>query len=504
MNLKNSYLSSIKWQILLMVMIGGTVLNSCKTDKFDIPLNVATIRFSQDSYAIEQNTVGGLNVVIPLSLPLEEDATAILTIDPKSTALSTQYTVTPAIPVTGIKLSLPKGSTQATFNVTSMENFEGNVTVVFDLSTATGGATISNTNASTTVTIKGKPIILPSVTTSVSSLTAFGNVNIGSTSASQSFTVTGVKLTSNVTVAAPANYGVSLDNITFSSSVTISSTAAMAAPVTVYARFQPNAGVNQAEPGSINISSGTLSAVVSVSGTEVGNATPGVLIMKEDFNYGATAGNLTAASGGVWSAYSAGGSLPVQYTGTGLTYSGYAGSGVGGALVSSNNKSSAEDDSWSFPAQGAADGAIYTSQLLNFASAPTSSDFFTSLGDGAAGATPLYYNRIYAKANGSQFTLGVDRNASATIGYTTASYDYGTTYLVVTKYDFTSGTSSIYVLSGTVPSIEPATPDATSSAGAADPTALTRVIIRQSTNLPLSVTYDGIRIATSWKAAVGL
>lgn len=489
----------------MLVLLVAAVLSSCNKYKFTIPVNTGTIRFSQNAYSIDRNAPQPTTVVLPLSLPLEQDATALVTIDASSTALSSQYTIDPLIPAEGIKLSLVKGATQVSFNIASLENFEGDVTVVLNLSTATGGVTISNTNATTTITIHGKPIVLPAIVSSVPNLPSFDNVVTGTTSTSQSYTVSGVKLTSNITLLASSSYKLSLDNVTFTSSATIGFAAANTAPVTVYVVFAPNTGSNVGISGDITMSSGTVPSVkVTLSGAEVGNAVSGILIMKDDFSYGATAGAITATSSGAWSAYSATGANASQYVTAGLSFTGYAGSGVGGALVSQNYKASAEDVSWSFTAQTSAASTIYTAQLLNFASAPTSADFFTSLGDGAAGVTPVYYNRIYAKANGGQFLLGVDRNATAAIGYSLTNYDYGTTYLVVTKYDFTNGTSSMYVLSGAIPSIEPLTPDATSSGGAVDPASLTRVVIRQSTNLPLSVTYDGVRVATSWKQAVGL
>lgn len=225
------------------------------------------------------------------------------------------------------------------------------------------------------------------------------------------------------------------------------------------------------------------------------------MISKDDLNYGPADGNITAVSGGAWTAYSAAGANTVKYVSAGLSYSGYAGSGVGGALISENRSASSEDVLWTFPPQS--NGAIYAAQLLNFTSAPATQDFFTSLGDPTS-PTPNYFNRIYAKASGGQFSIGVSRNASTTPAYATTAYDFGTTYLGVTKYEFSTGNSSMYILSGAMPVIEPATPSAVSTGAAADPASVTRVVIRQSTNSPLKVTFDGLRIATSWKQAVSL
>ncbi len=501
MNLMSSHLSSIKTRIVMLIVMLGIMLNSCKKDKITPPTNVGTIRFAASNYTIENNTIDPLTIVLPLSLPLEEDATVIVSVDNSSTISSSEYTVTPSIPTTGLTLNLAKGSTEVSFKVSSLNNFEGEKSLVLKLSSATGGLTVSNTNATATVNVKGNPIILPEIKTSTSSL-AFGSVITSTNSASQSYTVTGVKLISNLTITASTNFQVSLDNVAFSSSVTIPFATANAAPVTVYARFRAITGINQTVTGSITHSSGTIADnIVAVSGIEYGVAAPGVLIKKEDFAY-ATAGNLTAVTGGAWTAFSQALVNPIQYVTTGLNYTGYSGSGAGGALVTTNYSGNAEDASWSFPAQSS--GTIYMAQMMNFTSAPATADFFYAIGDGAAGATPVYYNRFYAKSNGGQLSLGLSRNATTTPAYSATGLDYGTTYLVVVKYEFATGNSSMYILNGTVPLIEPASPNVVSTGGAADPSSLTRAVVRQSTNLPLKATIDGIRVATSWKEAVGL
>lgn len=500
MKLMSSHLSSIKTCSVIVIMLLGVMLNSCKKESISAsPTNVGTIRFASNAYTIENNTIEPLTIVLPLSLPLEQDATVLVSIDNSSTISSSEYTVTPAIPATGITLSLPKGSTEVSFKVSSLNNFEGEKSLILKLSAATGGLTVSNTNATATINVKGNPIILPEIKTSTSSL-AFGNVVTTTTSTSQSYTVTSVKLTSDLAITASANFQVSLDNIAFASTVTIPFATANAAPITVYARFRALTGINQTVPGTITHSSGSLpDNTMTVSGVEYGVAAPGILIKKEDLNY-STAGNLTAVTGGAWTAFSQSLVNPIQYVTTGLNFPGYTGSGIGGALVTTNYSGNAEDATWSFPAQSS--GVVYTAQMINFTSAPTTADFFLSVGDGTTG-TPVYYNRIYAKANGGQLSVGLGRN-SATAAYSATNLDYGTTYLLVHKYEFTTGTSSLYILSGAPSVIEPPTPNAISATAGADPASLTRVVIRQSTNLPLKATIDGIRVATSWKEAVGL
>lgn len=502
MNLKTMYYSNIKTRMLLAIMLLGVALNSCKTNELTPPTNVGTIRFAANSYTIENNTIEPLTVVLPLSLPLEQDATAIISVDGSSTIASSEYTITPSIPSNGLTLSLPKGSTEISFKVSSLNNFEGDKKLVLKLTSATGGLTVANADAITTITIKGNPIILPEIKVSESSI-AFGNTVTTTTSPSKTYVVTGVKLTSNLVITASTNFQVSLDDVTFGSTLTIPAATANLAPITVYTRFRALTGVNQTVNGTITNASGTLpDAVVATSGIEYGVAAPGVLLKAENFSYGAS-GALTTVSAGAWVPFSQSLVNPIQYVSTGLTYPGYGGSGVGGALVTSNYSGNAEDSSWNIPSTSS--GVIYAAQLMNFNSAPAATaDFFYSFGDGASATTPLYFNRFYAKASGSQVSLGLSRNATTTPAYASLLLDVGTTYLVVTKYEFATGNSSTYILTGAPSIIEPATPNIISTGGSANPTAITRMAVRQSTNLPLKVTIDGIRIATSWKEAVGL
>ncbi|WP_345955794.1 hypothetical protein [Mucilaginibacter sp. PAMB04168] len=495
MSLKNFKLMKLEYATVCMIALICILFSGCQKNKFDVPVNTATIRFSESAYTIERNALEPLTVRLPLSLPLEEDATAVITVDNSSTADASEYVVTPSLAATGIEMKLAKGATEATFQVASADNFEGDRTLVFKITSAKGGVIVSSTNASAVINIKGKPIILPSIGTSVTDLPSFGNVITTTASASSMYTVSGVKLSADVTITASANFQVSLNNITFTNTVSIPFATANASPVPVYARFVPNTGSNQGISGTITHSSGTLpDVVVNVIGVEYGNAAAGVLIMKDDFEYGSTAGNLKDLSSGNWTLFS-GTVNPARYITAGLTFPGYVGSGKGGAVISENGAGSREDYSRSFTAQS--DGVLYTSQLVNFASSPAAGDFYTSWRDPAA----AYFNRIYVKDNGGKLNLGIAKS-SATTSYSTTAYEYGQTYLLVTKYDFASGISSLYILSSAPPLIEPAVADATTNVGAG-PASLINIIIRQNTGV-LTTTMDGIRVATSWKQAVGL
>lgn len=99
----------------------------------------------------------------------------------------------------------------------------------------------------------------------------FADVSPNSVSASQTFVFAAAGY-GNITIAAPASYELSLDNISFSSSIIVSSADALIGK-TVYARFAPTAK----EP--------TISGVLTITGTslnkEIGSLT-GSSILKED------------------------------------------------------------------------------------------------------------------------------------------------------------------------------------------------------------------------------
>lgn len=98
-------------------------------------------------------------------------------------------------------------------------------------------------------------------------LADFGSVNNGQESVSQSYTVNGATLTQSITVTASANYLVSSNNIDFTATASLPSTGG-----TVYVKFAPTSGADQAIAGTItHKSQGAVSVVVNVTGTEAGN-----------------------------------------------------------------------------------------------------------------------------------------------------------------------------------------------------------------------------------------
>lgn len=475
----------------ITALICTLLLLACKKSAVKKPMNVGAVRFESTSYTIENNSPDSLTVVLPFSLPIEEDASITITIDNSSTINSDEYAISPAPSSNKLVLQLAKGSMETSLKVISKNNFEGDKLLVLKITEATGGLSISNANNTASITIKGEPIVLPEINVSLNTI-SFGNVAAGSTSEPRTYDVWGVKLTQDVTVTASSNFEISLDGNDYSNTLTLSASALNIAPMTVYVRFIANTGTNQSIDGFITHSSaGVQDAMISTNGIEYGNALPGILIHSDNFDYGPTAGLLKEVTD-KWPVFS--GTLnPIKYIVPGLSYPGYIGSGIGGAVVTENGSGSREDNSTAFTPQNS--GTIYVAQMINIASA-ASGDFFTSFRDPGGS----YFNRIYVRDNGGKPQIGIGKS-TATVAYSSKSYEYGQTYLLVHKYDFTTGVSSMYVLSGEIPLIEPATPDAVTSTGSG-PTSLVNICLRQNTTL-LTATFDGLRIATGWREAVG-
>jgi hypothetical protein len=215
------------------------------------------------------------------------------------------------------------------------------------------------------------------------------------------------------------------------------------------------------------------------------------VIFVENFNY--PAGDSVQMHG--WITHSSYGLQPLVVS-PGLTYTGYPSSGIGNACLLDTNMY--EDVSKNFPEQTS--GSVYSAFMVEIRYATTNGDYFYHIGPTTLGFT--YRCRVFVRDNGSSnIQFGLRKGSSGTIQYTTTTYNYGTTYLLIAKYTFnTSGDDvcDMYVISGAVPSTEPTTPDLTSSDGS-DLSDAGTVAMRNgsSANRP-SLVIDGIRISTNW------
>ena len=224
---------------------------------------------------------------------------------------------------------------------------------------------------------------------------------------------------------------------------------------------------------------------------------------EENFDYGgADNADLVVASSSSWTNHNGTGNP--GYGATGLTYAGYASSGIGGNATFTNVNGG--DINKTFSTVGS-NANIYVSFLVNLASANATDDYFFHVGPTSIGTT--FRGRIFARSNGAGWSVSLSKsNETAAVDNTILNLNQ--TYLVILKYVFSTATTSddqvgLWIYDSGVPSSEGSgtpvvTIGLTGNGTASDPSDLGTVAIRQNTTTPIG-SIDGIRVGTSWGQA---
>jgi hypothetical protein len=222
-----------------------------------------------------------------------------------------------------------------------------------------------------------------------------------------------------------------------------------------------------------------------------------ILPVTENFDF-TTGSNLTDNG---WVAHGAPGTNPITVGATTLTYPDYLNSGLGKSAILT---ASGEDDNRAF--DSAYTGSLYVSFMVNVQSATTTGDYFFHFGP--ENTTSVFCGKVFVKDDGSgNLAFGVSkRNNTGTAVYTLNSYSLNTTYLLVVKYTFNTGSTvddevSLWV-NPVLNGIEP-TADLTATDGIPDPTSLGMFALRQGGSSP-ALTIGGIRVSTSWVPESGI
>jgi hypothetical protein len=225
------------------------------------------------------------------------------------------------------------------------------------------------------------------------------------------------------------------------------------------------------------------------------------VLLTENFDY--PAGDSIGAHG--WVTFS-GTTNVLTVVSPGLTYTGYQLSGIGNACRLNNN---GYDAYKGFTGDSVTSGSLYASFMINIDSAKTGDYFFTMLPNSS---TTIFLPRVYVKDSSGTLSFGVSKgpNASAP-AYGPNGLLYHTTYLVVVKYKFNTGSTtddeiSLFVFNSTPPTTEPVTPYVgpfTSST--TDAVSLGRVVLRQgSASSAPTLNIDGILVKTAWPISAPL
>ncbi len=225
-------------------------------------------------------------------------------------------------------------------------------------------------------------------------------------------------------------------------------------------------------------------------------------ILEENFDY--TLGDSLTQHG--WVAFSGTG-VPLVVTSPGLTYTDYAGSGIGLSTMVVNGSGSRQDVYKSFTSSQSS-GSIYTSMMINVTTAPTTDDYFAAYLPSTS--TTLFNGRLYVKDDGAgniSFGISKTTSGSGAIVYGPATFTTGVTYVLVLKYTFNIGSTTddevtLYAFDGAIPATEPVSAYAGPVGGTATDLAdIDRFALRQAGSA-LTVTVDGIYTETSWNNSV--
>ena len=226
-------------------------------------------------------------------------------------------------------------------------------------------------------------------------------------------------------------------------------------------------------------------------------------VFKDDFSY-PPVDSLEGTCG--WYRSGVNTSYNIKVVSPGLTYAGYAGTGLGNTAYLSN---SGEGDVLFHNLSSAiTSGAAYMSFMLRIDSLPgTMTQGYCICYNPNTGGTNLNTRMYIKRLTGTTFNFGIYKSYS--VSYNNTVYNSNTTYLVVLKYSIVSGanndSSKIYVFSSGVPATEPSSPLAFAT-DSLDYTGQGSVCLTNNyaqTGLRgCSIKIDGIRIGTSWSSSV--
>lgn len=225
------------------------------------------------------------------------------------------------------------------------------------------------------------------------------------------------------------------------------------------------------------------------------------ILFTENFAY--PAGDSIGAYGWI---YNTGTTNTIRVATPGLTFTGYTLSGIGNQCHLANNGNDAYKD---FTADSSA--SMYTSFMLKVDSIRTGGDYFFALLPNSS--TTNYAARFYIKDSTGGVAFGCSKGTSASnpVAWTGGTYALNTTYAIVIKYTFLTGTTTddeirVYIFPATFPGSEPGSPTLGPITGpATDMNNYGRVALRQGSAITSpTVEIDGIRVTKSWNGLVGV
>lgn len=220
-------------------------------------------------------------------------------------------------------------------------------------------------------------------------------------------------------------------------------------------------------------------------------------ILSESFNYGASADTLNGVTSN-WVVHNSGSISKVQYATTSLSSPpGYV-LESGGSASFAGGSGSREDIHRTFASQNS--GSIYVAALVRISST-LNNDYFFHFNNNS------FYARVYTTNSSGKLRFGISKTGTTGSGAISSTlFNYNTTYLMVIKYTFNSGSStndfaSLWILSEPKPSELSAGNALSSDTAGNDASAIFAITIRQGASSATGI-VDEIRIANNWEDAV--
>lgn len=229
-----------------------------------------------------------------------------------------------------------------------------------------------------------------------------------------------------------------------------------------------------------------------------------ILWLEENFNYGGTSNPDITVVAPSWVRHS--GTQGPQYSASGLTYTGYPSSGIGGALSFTYGSSGVNDGDVNRKLSDSisTNQDIFVFALIRLDSARATADYFLHLGPATIGTT--FRARVFARSFGSGWAIGLSKSTETRVEDSVNVLNFNQTYLLALKYSFNTASASddlvrLYVYSTGVPVTEPGSPIVSlgpvGAGTTGDPANIGAIAIRQGTNTP-SGRIDGIRVGNTW------
>lgn len=269
--------------IVAGALLAGSV--ACKDGILDTGMydgHLPAVNFTSSALSIEENNSSALT--IPLTVyggpVVKAGSVRVRLVTGDDAVYGRDFTTIPAAEEDGsILLAIEPNQAETSFQVQVREDLESiaDKVVTFNLCEGQGGVQAGGKyTCALTIVNENLTASWLTLTPSTTELADFGSVANGAMSAPQSFTLGCEGLRDGVTFTAPSGFGLSFDEAgPYGNSLYVEASDYPATPLTIWAVFKPESGMDGEKTGNIKITTtGTSGLEIAVCGTETGNSGP--------------------------------------------------------------------------------------------------------------------------------------------------------------------------------------------------------------------------------------